>query len=79
MNKVIIPSKIGNNLFAKMKQCKTQLEMESIWEKFKNETEDSIVFMAVEQYLIKYKNYYFYTDINGHIAGCIKERILGEL
>ena len=53
--------------------------MESIWEIFKNKTKDPIIVMAVEQYLITYKKYYFYIDINNHIIGCIKDRILGEL
>lgn len=79
MNKIIIPSQIGNALFTQMKQYKTQSEMESVWETFKKNIEDPNIIIAVEQYLVAYKHYYFYTDINNHIVGCIKERILEEL
>ena len=73
----IYPSKIAEELFSRMKLCKTREQMESIWQNFKNNEKDIVVFNAVEEYLLKYKSYYFYLDTNG-ISGCIKERILGE-
>ena len=73
----IYPGKIAEELFSRMKLCKTREQMESIWQNFKNNEKDTVVINAVEEYLLKYKSYYFYFSQNS-ISGCIEERILGE-